>query len=235
MSLTLSVPTNFKRTSYEHFTFRSTAPDAFRAPKLILRDAALVHINNRCDVRVFRGRLACSSTGFQRDVICKLAYGQRSMTGVATEARFYSGKLQHLQGVYVPQYHGHFVGRTDEGPASCIILDYCGKELDLLFLALPIDFKRALICAMLAIHDAGVRHFDIRNRNVLNNNGFPMVIDFGEAEDHVCEREMEIIENVAAPMDYHFGCDELHQLCIDLRIWKPGEVNNGYAVIVSRI
>ncbi|KAA1473262.1 hypothetical protein DENSPDRAFT_266522 [Dentipellis sp. KUC8613] len=174
------------------------------------------------NVRVFRGQLVCPSTGFQRDAVCKLAYGQRYMTRVATEARLYSGKLKRLQGVYVPQYHGHFVGQTDEGPASCIVLDYCGKELDLLFLAMPVEFKRALICAMSAIYDAGIRHFDIRNRNVLNNNGLPVVIDFGEAEDHVCERTMEIVEGVAAPMDYHFGCDELHQLCIDLRIWKPG-------------
>ncbi|TFY71221.1 hypothetical protein EVG20_g1789 [Dentipellis fragilis] len=84
------------------------------------------------------------------------------------------------------------------------------------------DFRRALVCAMVAIHDAGVRHFDIRNRNVLDNKGFPMVIDFGEAEDHECECTMEIVENIPAPFDSQFGCDELHQLCIDLRIWKPG-------------
>ncbi|KAA1473263.1 hypothetical protein DENSPDRAFT_266491 [Dentipellis sp. KUC8613] len=144
------------------------------------------------------------------------------MKGVANEARLYSGKLEHLQGIYVPQYHGHFVGHTDEGPTSCIVLDYCGEECDLLFLALPMDFRRAFASAMVAIHDAGVRHFDIRNRNVLNNKGFPVVIDFEEAEDHECERTMEIVENIPAPFDSQFGCDELHQLCIDLRLWKPG-------------
>ncbi|TFY71216.1 hypothetical protein EVG20_g1790 [Dentipellis fragilis] len=213
---------HFRRTSFEHFTLHSPTPDGFGTTKLIFRQAALIHMNDGSDIRVFRGQLVCSSTGFQRDAVCKLAYGQHYMTRVATEARLYSGKLKHLQGVYVLQYHGHFVGRTDEGPVSCIALDYCGQELDLLFLALPVEFKRALICTMSAIHDAGIRHFDIRNQNVLNNNGLPVVIDFGEAEDHVCERTMEIVENVAAPMDYHFGYDELHQLCIDLRIWKPG-------------
>ncbi|KAA1473268.1 hypothetical protein DENSPDRAFT_839719 [Dentipellis sp. KUC8613] len=220
MSLTLSLPTNFNLTSYEHFTLYSTI-DASSTPKLILRDAELIH--DRQNARVFRAQLVSPSTGLQHDVICKLAYEQRSMDCVATEARFYSGKLKHLQGVYVPRYHGHFVGRTDKGAISCIVLDYAGEELDVLFLALPIDFKRALICAMIAIHDAGVRHFDIRNRNVLNNDGLPMIIDFGEAEDHECERQMGFTENVAAPGASDFGCTELFQSCVDLRIWKPGK------------
>ncbi|KAA1473264.1 hypothetical protein DENSPDRAFT_266528 [Dentipellis sp. KUC8613] len=219
MALTISLPTDYDCTSYELFTFRSTAPDVSGASRLILRGVELIH--DRPDTRVFHAQLKYPSAGQQRNVVCKLAYGAHSKASLATEARLYSGKLKHLQGVYVPQYYGHFIGQTDKGLTSCIILDYCGKRLDLLFLAQTIDFKRALVCAMVAIHNAGVRHFDIRNRNVLDNGGLPTVIDFGEAEDHECEREMDIIENIAAPMDSEFGCDELYQLCIDLRIWKP--------------
>ncbi|KAA1473266.1 hypothetical protein DENSPDRAFT_779788 [Dentipellis sp. KUC8613] len=220
MSLSVSLPTNIDFTSFEQFTLYSTAPASSNTPKFILRDAELIF--DKPDVRVFRVQLTCPSTGLVRDAVCKLAYGGRTMKRLAAEARFYSGKLSHLQGVCIPRFYGHFLGECEDGPVSCIVLEYCGEDVYTYCAEQPIEFKRALIYAVIAIHEAGVRHFDLRNRNVVNYNGLPMIIDFGEAEDHECERQMEVEENVAAPIDDFFGCDEIHQLCIDLGIWKPG-------------
>ncbi|TFY71217.1 hypothetical protein EVG20_g1793 [Dentipellis fragilis] len=165
MSLSLSLPTNIDFTSFkfERFTLCNSAP----APS-----------KNRSDVRVSRAQLVCLSTGVERDVVCKLAYGHRSKMSVANEA--------HRRGSYV-LHRPRLLG----GIRSFVF-----------------GFTDVL---------------HIRNRNVLNNDGFPMIIDFGEAEDHECERQMGFTENVAAPSVSDFGCTELFQLCIDLRIWKPGK------------
>ncbi|TFY77733.1 hypothetical protein EWM64_g6277 [Hericium alpestre] len=83
-------------------------------------------------------------------------------------------------------------------------------------------FKTGLIHALVAIHDAGVEHHDLCRRNILDYNDRPMIIDFGDAEEHECERFVPVEEGTPAPtLTCEFGCVELLEFFTDIEVWTP--------------
>lgn len=73
------------------------------------------------------------------------------------------------------------------------------------------------------IHQAGVKHDDVAERNVLvNEAGRVSVIDFEEAFRMPCGRCLPIPGlNDLGPDRRKFGCSELLDLGWALRMWKP--------------
>lgn len=94
-------------------------------------------------MEVFRGQLSEPCNG-STDIVCKVAYGSNNIQRLEREARLYLGKLKALQNKVVPTCHGYFVGFTEEGLIGCLVLDYCGNPVNLVFSALDREFRCVL-------------------------------------------------------------------------------------------
>ncbi|TFY51532.1 hypothetical protein EVG20_g10960 [Dentipellis fragilis] len=199
---------------------------------LTFRDAKLIHTSDGTEL--YRGKLFRPSDIEGADVICKVAYCSAAMSFVNHEAKMYTTKLQHLQGVCIPLCFGYFVNDDRMDPRSCLVLQYSGEPLKKAFPELDVGFKTAIIHAAMLIHNAGVKHGNWREENVLNFKGLPMIIDLEHVNVHRCERAKDIVEGGLAPRIQDFKCNELYQLCIDLGYWKPGMINyiQGYVPII---
>lgn len=79
--------------------------------------------------------------------------------------------------------------------------------------------------AFVQIHDAGVKHCDVAERNVLvDDDGRVSIIDFEDAEEMECERIYSVpAAGDIGPNEEVFGCEELYELGYSLGIWKPCE------------
>lgn len=67
-------------------------------------------------------------------------------------------------------------------------------------------------------------HGDVRETNVLDNNGIPFIVNFDYAVDHHCHcvKEMLFWRDLA-PSRADLDCDELYDLGTDLSIWRGSE------------
>ncbi|THH16001.1 hypothetical protein EW146_g4580 [Bondarzewia mesenterica] len=202
------------------FIFRNDDANCFSGPDqdLEVSGLTLLHEGNQMDV--YRCTLSAPISG-ESCVVCKIAIGSVAMKRLRREARYYQGKLKHLQGSRIPTCHGYFVGTVDDEMVGVLVLSYCGKRVERMFSAWDPKFKSDLIDVFLEIHLAGVSHNDVAERNVLDWNGKPIVIDFEESSDEECGLKMPIEEGALKPEAAEFNCTELHELCTDLRIWKP--------------
>lgn len=83
--------------------------------------------------QVFRAEIGVVAHGRvldnRRDVVCKVAYGERQIEALRKEAYMYNTKLFKLQGIIVPLMYGCYVDDTDEGPTGVLVLQYCGVPL----------------------------------------------------------------------------------------------------------
>ncbi|TFY75090.1 hypothetical protein EWM64_g8919, partial [Hericium alpestre] len=219
MSLSLSIPLVYTRDRRRiTHTLRSTDPNA-SSSELVFVGNGLIHENGR--VEVYRGLLSPSPDDSSAiDVVCKMAYGKRALNGLNNEAQLYLNKLKDLQGVCVPHSYGYFVGDTDEGPTGCLVLKYCGEPIVQMLKFVDPIFRDAVVVAVEAIHDAGVQHRDLAERNILDYNGRPMIIDFEDAREHICERKMPIVKGAIEPHPHEFNCGELQWVCRSSLFWK---------------
>ncbi|TFY79907.1 hypothetical protein EWM64_g4100 [Hericium alpestre] len=224
MALKLIIPSEINRNTSETFTLRDADANASGSAIAFIEFRSTKRICRNDRVNIYRGQLILSLDKPALDVVCKIGFGRQAVNRVANEAHFYLGKLSHLQGVCIPPCHGYFIGNTEEGPTSCIILDYCGEPIESMFMRLEPTFKTAIIHAAIAIHDADVRHGDLEERNVLDYKGLPMIIDFEHADEYECERAFHVDEGQPAPMPDDFACDEIYELCQDLRVWTPAYI-----------
>ena len=215
------------------YDFRNAYPNE-NDPELSVSNFSRLHETRMTDV--FRGQLSEPCNG-STDIVCKLAYGLNNVKKLEREAGLYRGKLKALQKTVVPTCHGYFVGHTDDGIIGCLVLDYCGEPVDLVFSALNRDFRCVsileavsysqcicrldLVDGMTQIHEAGISHNDFGEHNVLDHSGVPIIIDFEDAIEEVCQCKMEIIENALSPHPADFDCKELFDVCQSLRVWKP--------------
>ncbi len=69
------------------------------------------------------------SSDEKRDVVCKVAYGERQIDLLKKEADLYGTKLSHLQNQVVPWMYGCYVGTTVDGRTGVLVLQYCGVSL----------------------------------------------------------------------------------------------------------
>ncbi|TFY80402.1 hypothetical protein EWM64_g3613 [Hericium alpestre] len=221
MSLAVSISLVYARDSrLVTFILRDADANASPSNELIFEGGNLIHENNR--INVYRGKVLVRSSPDSPsvDAVCKIAYGRRALEGLDNEARLYLGKLKHLQDVFIPKSYGYFIGDTDEGPTGCLVLEYCGEPVVQMLKFVDPAFRDAVVSAVEAIHDAGVRHRDISEDNILDHNGRPMIINFEAAQDHVCERKKPIVKGAIEPHPHEFNCDELQWVCRSSLFWK---------------
>ncbi|KAI0061430.1 hypothetical protein BV25DRAFT_756902 [Artomyces pyxidatus] len=233
MSLTFDMPVcvrdGLQRPVRSH-VFHHQDHNAAPAPsaELFVKDTTLIAWGEY--VEVYRGTLARGSGEASLSVVCKLALESPSIKRLAKEQRLYDGKLKHLQGVCLPRCYGYYTGEVQGEPRTILVLEDCGEEVRECFAAMKPAFKTQLIEAFREIHRAGVEQRDLAERNILVKDGHPIVIDFGEAVEVECQCKMDIVQGAVAPREAVFNCDELYQLCRNLKIWRPKFIYyiNGY-------
>lgn len=101
---------------------------------------------------------------------------------------------------------------------SVIIIIIC-------FLRLSVETWRLKVAEQLVeLHTAGLEHQNIYYENVLDNNGTPFLINFAQAEPHVCRRTMPINKGDIVPEVYDFDCLELYDwVALETKIWFPSK------------
>ncbi|TFY63650.1 hypothetical protein EVG20_g6230 [Dentipellis fragilis] len=162
------------------------------------------------------------------NVVCKVARDNLELTSqMENEATIYNAQLQDLQHSVVPVFYGLYKGSYKRGgetiKLSCIILGNCGTPPDVELRYLPAALKSKIIDCMVDIHKAGVEHGDFSARNVLitPDGDAVHIIDFGHASTHQCRRRLKMGIDHYESAKGEFGCDELHQVGVALRIWTP--------------
>jgi hypothetical protein len=105
-----------------------------------------------------------------------------------------------------------------------LVLEYSGKPIRSIYDTqgdVPLALKENIINAIKRIHDAGVVHGGFGILDVLLTNTKPIIINFKNASEKVCERRLDIVNGAIAPTREQFGCPELYRHCVDLGMWKP--------------
>ncbi|OBZ75028.1 hypothetical protein A0H81_05291 [Grifola frondosa] len=59
----------------------------------------------------------------------------------------------------------------------------------------------------------------------MDENYRPYIIDFESAEQHDCQKSMDIVFNTEEPKWEEFNCDELYEACIEAQAWRPRTVD----------
>ncbi|OSD03744.1 hypothetical protein PYCCODRAFT_193010 [Trametes coccinea BRFM310] len=183
--------------------------------------------------QVFRAQLCevLLLSTLERNVVCKVAYGQRRIDDLLREADFYNTKLLGLQGTVVPRMYGCYRGYTEDGHTAVLILEDCGYQLTYKLKFYDVAFRTQVVRAWLAVHDAGVLHNDFHSRNILvsrNADGSPRVrlIDFGLSSDHsTCPSAHEVDSDNLVPyqgMPEYFACKRIDLIFKErAEIWLP--------------
>ncbi|KAI9057563.1 hypothetical protein FKP32DRAFT_1598132 [Trametes sanguinea] len=169
----------------------------------------------------------------RRDVICKVAYGQRRIEALQKEADYYNTNLLSLQGTIIPRMYGCYRGDTEDGPTAVMILEYCGVRLgDSLGLYIA-SIRTQAVQALLAIHRAGLTHGDFSEPNILvsrNASGGRrlVLIDFELSRQHTCPAVEQVDINNIVPyhhMPERFECSEVDVVFKEMaQIWLPGSI-----------
>ncbi len=93
----------------------------------------LISVGPDGNSQVFRAELRIVANGRlteqRREVVCKVAYGERQIEILRKEADLYNTKLRDLQGRVVPFMYGCYIDDTEEGPTGVLVLQYCGVAL----------------------------------------------------------------------------------------------------------
>jgi len=187
---------------------------------LTLRKPFLLRKGN-LNSTTYRGILRHGSRSVA-DVVCKLAFGEDNLRRLRHEATMYNGPLKCLQRNIVPKFFGYYEAEMEGKMYGCLVTEYCGERSKVPFEGLPWKTKGQLVQALARVHDAGVKHGDFRECNVVfTPNGVPVIIDFDHAELHHCQPTMPIIFHDPTPFREDFKCDELFEACQGISVWKP--------------
>ncbi|KAF7309353.1 Protein kinase domain-containing protein [Mycena indigotica] len=150
----------------------------------------------------------------QDDLVVKLTFKRQDQARLRHEYAVYSRLAEH--GVMgVPQIYGLF--EDLEGGAIALVMNNCGQNL----YALRPDKTKFRISVtpaqqdrfkeiLSSIHRAGVRHYDIRDANlVLNGKGEAFIIDFDRGRFNPSEgkkeREMDILQELMNGIPHDFS------------------------------
>lgn len=70
---------------------------------------------------------------------------------------------------------------------------------------------------LLSFHDAGFKHGDLNEDNVLiTSSSLPIIIDLAKTEKHQCHRDDELYEGDVAPVEWkEYGCEEIYNFGLE--------------------
>ncbi|KAI0800076.1 hypothetical protein C8Q74DRAFT_1190409 [Fomes fomentarius] len=155
----------------------------------------------------------------------QIAFGTRRVNILREEAVIYNTKLLALQGKYVPLVHGFHVGRSTDGLSAVLVMDDCGNRMSESLRCQPLATRVHVVEALLAIHQAGIQHNDLAERNIVlssrtGQQRIPFIVDFGDATEHVCPVDRNQVQlDHPAPNRIEFGCDEMWEVCEETDTW----------------
>ncbi|KAJ3511978.1 hypothetical protein NLJ89_g3788 [Agrocybe chaxingu] len=144
-------------------------------------------------------------------IVAKLAYGKDRLKLLEREYTYYTTLLAPLQGTVVPYCYGLFKGTVKGREMGCLLLEYIkphtDKRID------TDEFHRELMVALCKIHQAGLKHGNLKSSHILQMGYSPRIVDFSLAEDHKCEKAHPANIYGEQVMAYGvYDCDELRRL-----------------------
>ncbi|KAG6874895.1 hypothetical protein C0992_006065 [Termitomyces sp. T32_za158] len=208
----------------QHGPYNSPAPSAF----LRVKDSGTMVKHNYEPLEYFRitvtSEIARGSTGDVHaamidligingktvsfpNIVVKFAFGAIQKKRLRHEFNVYS-RLMSANARGIPHAFGLF--EDIETEALMLILEHAGSTLwecrlpdksKRLHFTISLSEKSAYLDALESIHEAGVRHRDLRLENLtIKNNGAPCIIDFDRAEMEAdkwsLEREKEKLQDI---------------------------------------
>ncbi|VDC00843.1 unnamed protein product [Peniophora sp. CBMAI 1063] len=204
----------------------------FYASELVAHDRITIGMTDNY-VTVYRGELRSTSDSEPEDsvkVVVKLASDSKSYNALIREGKLYAGPLRDMADRVVPTCYGMFevLNRDPEDEESafgCLILKDYGEHVGLFF-SMDEVFRIRLFNAVNELHkDKHVVHGQLEPCNVMQKDGWPILIDFSRArQNHVCKINRESIHEFgkdAAPEYDDFPCKEMYELAKKLRAWRP--------------
>ncbi|EIN08436.1 hypothetical protein PUNSTDRAFT_144030 [Punctularia strigosozonata HHB-11173 SS5] len=169
------------------------------------------------------------------DVVLKLHYCRRiTPRELEREAEMY-GHARGTQGYSIPRCYGLFRGAAESDPNEMIVvlvLEYCGENLTdpkghlIDFYDMDRDRQKMVAQQTVALHHfGGLEHNDLYARNVVwTDDNRAVIVDLAHANKHECKQRGTITRYTMIPEPLDFGCDEIHDICLECRIWFSPEM-----------
>lgn len=108
--------------------------------RLIFDNAKELHEGNH--TTVFRGELSAEDGSMDPlDVVIKIDIDKSHTKSLIREARWYTTKLDDLQGHVIPIYYGLYQAKFEARNVTCLVLQYCGEPINNWFKRLDKKFK----------------------------------------------------------------------------------------------
>ncbi|KAI0665462.1 hypothetical protein C8Q78DRAFT_558118 [Trametes maxima] len=186
---------------------------------------------------VFRAQLVRGSAPEPaQDVVCKILPAPESpedlnddgLSSLQQEALIYQEKLGYLQGICVPRFIGLFGWTAPNGAEGfeCLIITWEGYSPSTNPHRHDVAYRSRILDALLAIHRAGVRHYDLEsipNNMLIKDNGDVFFIDFEESTEHQCElpKDYRFLFHTPMPTLKECPCLELKGVARQLGVWYP--------------
>jgi len=176
---------------------------------------SVIHHNDHSTV--YRARLGIL------DIVVKFARRSRPVEDLEKETDVYQNELHDLQGDCVPRFRGFFKSedRKADSIAGCIVLDYCGEELQEL-MTLPYPERVKVMESAGKVHMTGLILRDFAPRNVLRLGDRYTLIDFHRVRGHDCSWDGDLRIGQPVPSTWDMQCKNIHNVCFDMRIWEWG-------------
>ncbi|KAJ6625357.1 hypothetical protein B0H10DRAFT_2003130 [Mycena sp. CBHHK59/15] len=171
---------------------------------------------------VFRATIL-RKIGDPLDAVLKLDHTAKREEAFYREAAAYETCAKNLQGSVVPFFYGLFSVEIGTKTVSCLVTQYCGSPLERDLYHTDHAFKVELLKTVDLLHRRGINHGDLSERNILNDNGRPVLVDLEDVSPHTCDLHLRVVQGALAPQIEEFGCAELHDLILNMGFWKCDE------------
>ncbi|KAJ7678682.1 hypothetical protein B0H17DRAFT_894412, partial [Mycena rosella] len=128
------------------------------------------------------------------------------------ELKAYETNGKELQGTVLPIFYGCYRAQVGSRMVTCLATEYCGEPMTEPLYAVDNPFLGKVMLYMTALHQQGLTHGDLYERNILVLDGHPVLIDLESAADHKCGVRMQTVPGAMMPTAEEYGCTELHDL-----------------------
>ncbi|RDB23734.1 hypothetical protein Hypma_009467 [Hypsizygus marmoreus] len=185
---------------------------------------------------IFRGDLIRPEADASEDnpphIVLKFSDEGVNVDSLMKEAEIYEVLVKDLQGDVIPKCFGVFQAEIDGNLLTCLITEYCGQPLNKPFCDWDREYFWEVVRKLDRLHKHGIKHGDISEQNIVNNNGTPFIIDLETATPHKCERRMLIKEGCLAPHMADFNCPEIYNFIAKLSMWEDDSIDIGNEKII---
>ncbi|KAJ7782506.1 hypothetical protein DFH07DRAFT_728103, partial [Mycena maculata] len=158
------------------------------------------------------------------DAVLKMDLNGKRKKDFLKEAIEYQTRAKDLQGLIFPVFYGCFQARIGLTTITCLVVEYCGEPMEQFLDEIDNPFLGELLLAVAWMHEHGLRHGDLCERNILVHNRHPRIIGLESAESHDCGLLVKAAHGAIIPISQEFGCDEIHDLVRRMGFWRPGNL-----------